>query len=245
MIRLFLPPHQFAGGAARILGQDHLHLVRVLRARVGEQVILLDNVGNAFAAEIVTIEKHETAARILAPVEAAPEPAISITIAQALGKGDKFEQALQHATEVGVTGFVPLLTERCVADLPRDREAARASRWLQVVKGAAEQSGRARMPHIAPPVRWAQFLAAIPPGAQAILLHAGETSLSLRGALDAGSGASSFLLAVGPEGGWSPSEVSAALKANMVPVQLGHRILRTETAALVAASQVLFHLDAT
>jgi hypothetical protein len=97
MHRLFLPPEQFSDETAIIVGSDHLHLTRVLRARAGESVLLLDNRGNAFQAALVTIGKTETTARIEGRVELPPEPPVAITVAQALGKGDKFEQVCSTA----------------------------------------------------------------------------------------------------------------------------------------------------
>src|SRR5690242_17508788 len=126
--RLFLPANQISGDTATILGSDHLHLTRVLRARQGESVLLLDNAGNAFQAVLVTIGKTETRAHIEARVDAPPEPPVHLTVAQALGKGDKFEQVVQHGTEVGASAFVPVRAERCVADVPAARVAERVAR---------------------------------------------------------------------------------------------------------------------
>ena len=245
MHRLFLPPEQFLGDTARIVGTDHLHLTRVLRARIGDAVTLLDSAGNAYCAVLVTIDKSETTARLEARLEMPPEPAVHIQIAQALGKGDKFEQVVQHGTEAGAGAFLPVRAERCVVDIPPGKIADRLARWRQIAKGAAEQSGRARIPDVAAPLSFAEMLhAAAAPDTFGLLLHPGEDSIPLRALLNCRpSPPERLLLAVGPEGGWSPAEVSAARMANLSPVTLGRRILRTETAALIAISQILYAFE--
>src|SRR5262245_24088897 len=101
MQRIFLPPDQITGKTARISGSDHQHLSRVLRARPGERILLLDNSGNAYQAILVSLHKTESLAQIETPITLPPEPVLFITVAQALGKGDRFEQVVQHGTEAG------------------------------------------------------------------------------------------------------------------------------------------------
>jgi 16S rRNA (uracil1498-N3)-methyltransferase len=244
MLRLFLPIAQFAGDTVSILGADHTHLVRVLRARPGAVITLLDNRGNAFRAVLVSIDKAETQARIEARIPTPPEPAVFITVAQALGKGDKFEQVIQHGTEAGASAFVPVRAERCVVEFPQARAAERIARWRQIARGAAEQSGRARIAEVEAPLRLEELLErATGPEDLGLFLHPGEETVPLRAALGRPDRPSRLWLAIGPEGGWSPKEVASARQANWVPVTLGARILRTETAALVAISQILYALE--
>ena len=113
-----------------------------MRARVGQSVIVLDGRGNAFRAVLVTIGKSESVARIEEAVAVPPEPPIILTIAQALGKGDKFEQVVQHGTEAGASAFIPVRAERCVVDVPDAKVRIAWLRWQQIAKSAAEQSGR-------------------------------------------------------------------------------------------------------
>jgi 16S rRNA (uracil1498-N3)-methyltransferase len=244
MRHLFLPAEQIAGDTARILGADHLHLARVLRARPGESVILLDNAGNAYRATLVSVDKTETVARIEGQEATQPEPCVEITVAQALGKGDKFEQVLQHGTEVGTSAFLAVRAERSVVDIPAGRVAERVARWRQIAKGAAEQSGRTRIASVSVPLTSAEMLRhaadhAIP----ALLLHTTPDATPLHTALSRRERPQRLLIAVGPEGGWSPAEVLAARASNVEVVTLGTRVLRTETAALVAVSQILYHYE--
>ena len=242
MQQIFLGAGQFQGDLARISGADHLHLARALRAKVGEKVVLLDGAGQAFAATVTEIGKRETTARIDGIVETLPEPPIHITVAQALGKGDKFEQVVQHGTEAGASAFVPVRAERSVADIPAAKIPDRLERWRQIAKGAAEQSGRSRIAEISEPLTFAQLVKqAQKDEIPLLLLHTDGNAPSLRTVLEAGlAKAPRLMIAIGPEGGWSSAEVSAALASNQRAVTLGPRILRTETAALVAISQILY-----
>lgn len=243
MHRVFVAPAQIVDGQAFLSGSDHRHIARVLRAQPGDEIVVLDGRGNAYRAFLVSIGKSETAARLAGSIEPPPEPQVAITVGQALGKADKFEQVVQHGVEAGACAFVALRARRCVADLPAGRAADRLARWGQIAKGAAEQSGRAYVPTVSGPLRLDAWMAqAQESGWPGILLHPGLESVPLHAALERlGEPPERLLLAVGPEGGWDPTEVSAARAANLTAVTLGPRILRTETAALVAISQILYH----
>ncbi len=242
--RLFVPPNHFDGDTVHITGPDHLHLARVLRARPGDPILLLDNQGNAFHAVLVSVEKAATIARTVAPAAVAPEPTVSVTVAQALGKGDKFEQVVQHGVEIGACAFVPIRADRSVVDIPAARLQERILRWRQIAKGAAEQSGRARIPEVTAPQRLNEALHGSVDFDACLLLHTvSESARSLRDVLTAIVAPTRLLIAIGPEGGWSSDEVETARSADAAIVTLGGRILRTETAALAAVSQILYHFE--
>lgn len=253
-MHIFLPSDQFSSAAVhdtgtsiqvKIDGNDHHHLTKVMRGRVGDTVVVLDGRGNAFEATLVTIERHHTLAVLNREVELAlpPEPPVHLTVAQALGKGDKFEAVIQHGTEVGASAFLPLLAERCVVDLPEARVPDRIARWHQIAKGAAEQSHRRLIPTILAPMRAKTLLMA--EQSATLLLHTDPSATPLHHALSSRMASTDqpprLILAVGPEGGWSHTEVIEATRANIPIVSLGPHVLRTETAALVAISQILYH----
>ena len=245
MIRLFLPPEQIVGETAHIRDNDHLHLTRVLRARPGDSLLLLDGRGNAFQARLVSLEKHETTAQIESAVIMPPEPPIFLTVGQALGKGDKFEQVIQHGTEAGASAFIPVRAERSVVDIPAAKVADRVTRWRQIAKGAAEQSGRSRIAEVAAPQTVQELLRTAANDTQALMLHTDPAAVRLRTMLETWKPdfPARLLLLVGPEGGWSPAETAQAQAAGALLVGLGPRILRTETAALVAISQILYSTE--
>lgn len=242
MQHIFLLPDQITAGRARIVGSDHLHLARVLRARPGDKVILLDNRGNGYRSRLVSVGKDLTEAEIETQVDLPPEPPIYITVAQALGKGDKFEQVIQHGTECGASAFLPVHAERCVVEVSAAKLPDRLARWQQIAKGAAEQSGRARIAEIRVPVTFAELLRDAEANDTPLLVLHTEDSVPMHHFLSQHSGLTRLILAVGPEGGWSRTEVTAAREAKASLVSLGLRTLRTETAALVALSQILYTL---
>ena len=243
-MNIFLKPEQFTAGVATLIESEHLHLTRVMRAKIGQELTLLDGLGNGFRAEIVEIAKHQTTAKILEPVALPAEPSIELSVAQALGKGDKFEQVIQHGTEIGASEFTPIRAERCVVDVPPAKIPDRVQRWGQIAKSAAEQSFRSRIPKVNAP---AAFKAAIESAAKSdshcLLLHTSKESIALVSALKRLDSPSKLTLLVGPEGGWSSGEIEFAQEFGVQTVSLGEYILRTETAALVAISQIIFHYD--
>jgi 16S rRNA (uracil1498-N3)-methyltransferase len=243
MHHLFLPVDQFTPDSARILGSDHHHLAKVLRMRVGEVLVLLDNRGNAFRATLTEVGKQSSMAQIEERLDLCSEPPIPLLVAQAPGKSDKFEQVIQHGTEVGATAFLPLLTERGVVSLPPDRAETKRERWQQIAKGAAEQSHRLHIPQVHSPQAFRQWISHQTPETT-LILHTDPALPTLAERLSQCLHPPvSLTLAVGAEGGWSPMEVSQAQAANISLVSLGKRILRTETAALVALSQILYHIE--
>jgi len=243
MPRLFISPEQIEGENARITGADHLHLARVLRARVGQPIVLLDGLGAAFRATLTSIDKRESMARIDEPLAPPGEPPVFITVGQALGKSDKFEQVIQHGTEAGASAFSPVKAERCVVEIPENRVLERAARWRQIAKGAAEQSFRARVPDVSAPEKFGDVIrAAEEARTPCLLLHTESPSIPLWEALARRDAPPDrMILLVGPEGGWSPGELKLAAGLGCELISLGPRILRTETAALVAISQLLYH----
>lgn len=246
MRSLFLPGSELsAQETVEIEGADFHHLAHVLRAKAGETLILLDNAGNAFRAEILSLQRRSLTARLMGAAQTAPEPALHITVAQALGKGDKFEQVVQHATEIGASAFIPLSTARSVIRLTeRDAEEKRI-RWFRVAKGAAEQAGRARIPAVLPLQTLPELTADLSRFSCAMLLHPEGNRMAEVWAerlADGKRSARSLLLMVGPEGGFSGEETEAARRAGAQIVSLGAHTLRTETAALVAVSHALYHL---
>jgi 16S rRNA (uracil1498-N3)-methyltransferase len=247
MHRLFLAPEQIDITARRagITGQDHQHLTRVLRARIGDSIVVLDGHGRAYQAEVTEISRSETVVRLGAAVTPPPEPFIHIAVAQALGKSDKFEIVVQHGTEAGASKFVPVVAERSVVEIPNDRIEPRLARWRAIAKGAAEQSFRACIPEIVAPANLNKVITeAKLANAAILLLHTSAECVSLYEALARmPSAPERAVLCVGPEGGWSCGELDLASELGIEPVSLGPHVLRTETAALVAISRLIHHFS--
>ncbi len=233
---LFIPGADLRQPCVTIGGPDYHHLVHVLRVRPGEILTLLDNAGSAAAGEVDEIRKRDLTVRVLAQVSPPAAAAVHVTVAQALGKGDRFEQALQHATEVGASAFIPLLTERTVVRVDGRDHAAKLARWAQVVKGAAEQSGRDHIPEVEPIRTLPDLCGNLNPYDSVLLLHPEGDRINQG---FSGPSRERVLLLIGPEGGFSPPEVDLARTAGAVVTRVSDYTLRTETAAVVALAQIL------
>lgn len=239
--RFFVPPAAIAGDTVTLPAEAAHHAATVLRLREGEAVLIHDGTGAGYACQLLRVSPKSATARVESRFIVATEPATRITVAQALPKtGEKIEQVLQHGTEIGAAGFVLFQAERSVARMEqREKIEKRLERWRGIVQGAAEQSGRGRLPT----VEWARSpveVAARPEETLRLVLHE-KADGTLRDALESDAGsARDLLFVVGPEGGFTEGEVRTLSGAAGRVVSLGPRVLRTETAALVALAQALF-----
>lgn len=245
MTRFFVRPDQIVGEFAYLDGDDAHHLRVVLHAQPGTKIAVLDGLGREWPAALTELGKTKAAAQLREPFEPNTEPNVKITVAQALPKvGEKMEQVWQRGTEIGVSGFWAYQSERSLTHLTGDRQEKRSVRWSAIVKTAAEQAHRAILPSLTVGGDLREVLASASGYDAAFLAYEGETETGLKRALQGISGTPArVLVIVGPEGGFSDTEVKAARKAGVQPVSLGPRILRTETAALVLASQILFYWE--
>jgi 16S rRNA (uracil1498-N3)-methyltransferase len=242
--RFFVPPDAVQGDTVTLPPESAHHARNVLRLRPGEALIVHDGAGTAYHCRLLDGSGGKQAtARVESSGPVATEPKTRITVAQALPKtSDKIEQILQHGTEVGAAGFVVWPAARSVARLADgDKVDKRLARWRGIVQGAAEQSGRG----VLPTVGW---LGSAPDLARTFgdydavfVLHEGATT-PLHTALDDLPTATRLLFIVGPEGGLTADhEVPQFVTGGARAVTLGTRVLRTETAALVALAQALYH----
>jgi 16S rRNA (uracil1498-N3)-methyltransferase len=237
-IRIHVEAGLGAGIEFALPGQAAAHVARVLRLRAGDPLVLFNGDGRDYAAELVAVGPREVRARVLEAQANGSESPLPIVLAQALARGEKMDWIVQKATELGVAGIVPLVTARSEVKLDESRARKRLEHWQAVAISACEQSGRARVPAIAPvqPLRtWVESLDG--PAARLALLPEGETTPRGLGAPAGGA-----VLAVGPEGGFDEADVSLLRGAGFRGLALGPRVLRTETAGTVAiaALQALY-----
>ncbi len=212
---------------------------QVLRLGVGDRVVaLLDGAGWEAEVALVQVDKKGVTAVLQQKRPVTSEPTSQLTLYACLLKRDNYEWVLQKGTEIGVSRFVPLLSERTVARPPKKRE-----RWQRIVTEAAEQSGRGRIPQIAPPIKLADVLARWQPNQSGLMPSVAAAGLTIASALTATEPVEvkpvEVAVFIGPEGGWTDDEVANGRAAGLIPVTLGKRILRAETAAIVAAALVM------
>ena len=220
------------GDRATFSTEQAHQIARVLRLPVGSRVRVLDNAGWQYEAELVAVGRQVTAV-LHDKQPAANEPAIHLTLYQALLKRDNFEWVLQKGTEIGVARFAPLLTARTVAHPPH-----KPDRWQRILTEAAEQCRRGRIPDLAEPLRLEDAWRAAQVADAALLPWEGEAGVTISAAL-AGKRPSTIAVFIGPEGGWTEEEVANGRAHGLLPVTLGPRILRAETAAVVSAALVM------
>jgi 16S rRNA (uracil1498-N3)-methyltransferase len=236
MHRFFIDPRQIAGPRVRF-DEDQAHQIRrVLRLRPGDLVLALDGRGRQYEVALEEVRNALVTGRIIAGTPATGESDARLTLFQSLLRRDKFEWVLQKGTELGVAAFAPVITHR---SLVRDAEEVKLERWRRIIKEAAEQSRRGRLPELYAPVSFEAALNQVVDYAKAILLWECAGGDRLGVALNDLPPAPAVALFVGPEGGYDEVEAERARAAGLTIVSLGPRILRTETAAIVAVALAL------
>jgi len=205
------------------------HAARVLRLRVGAPLTLFDGRGGEHEATLVAVDGARVVARVGAHRAIEREPPFPIVLAQALVKGERMDLVVQKAVELGATALQPLATLRCEVKLDAERAAKRLAHWRGVVRAACEQCGRNRLPEVRAPLALAELAAATTQGACWVLAPDGAAPLVAQPMPRGG-----VTLVVGPEGGLAPEELALLARAGALPVALGPRVLRTETAGLAA-----------
>lgn len=207
------------------------HLVRVLRLREGDACVLFNGDGKDHAARIASAGKREVVVEILSAAPVDNESPLRITLVQGIARGEKMDLILQKATELGVAAIVPVLAERTEVKLDAERTGKRMEHWRNVIVSACEQSGRARLPELAPPAALGDAGKAITDESVKLTLDPeGESTLATLTA----PASQSIAIAIGPEGGWSPRDRELLRMAGFSGLRLGPRVLRTETAGLAA-----------
>ncbi len=205
------------------------HAVTVLRLQAGDTLNLFNGAGGEYLASLVAVSKRETRARIIEFHARERESSVDITLALGISAGERMDYSLQKATELGVSAIQPLATERSVVKLAGERADKRLQHWQHVVIAACEQCGRNRVPAVAPVEKLYAYLAALGRGKRLLMLSPDADTPLTRVAP-----AAAAVLLIGAEGGLSPAEHQAARASGFAPVNLGPRILRTETAPVAA-----------
>jgi len=240
MARFFVPRKELQDKKGSVSGPELDHMRRVLRLRPGDRVTLFDDEGWEHEGVIRSYTDRLGEVEILTSFQSERESLLDITLAQALGKGEKMDLVVEKATELGVQAIAPFLSSRTVPRLDQAKMERRQARWGKIALSAAKQSGRARIPEI---LGVSDFPALVSRPWECdlkLLFWEGESRLNLTQLRAETPQLGSLLLVIGPEGGFSSEEASEAMRHGFKAVCLGKRILRTETAALAALSIVQF-----
>ena len=213
---------------------DLLHHLRAsLRLHLNEPLYLTDDRRRRHHAIVTDLTRERLTARILSSREGPEPPYPSLTLGQAILKGDHMDWIVQKATELGVETIVPLVTHRSVVRPQEARVTNQTARWQRIACEAAQQSEQWQLPTVQTPMDFQDFVTRLRPTVRLILVERADGKKLTDIQLPAGP-AASLAVAVGPEGGWHAEEVTMAKEQNFQPVTLGTTILRSETASLAA-----------
>lgn len=240
MHRFFLP--QLYAEEMYIEGVDARHISKVLRMQPGAKLQIVSDDGVSAVAEITAIDSERVSVRCLEKLAESHEPRVKLVLAQGLAKGEKMDFIIQKAVEMGAYSVIPVAMEHSVVRLDGAKAAKKVERWQKIAESAAKQSKRDIVPQVQAVQSMGEMLASCTCQTK-IIAYECEDRLSLKAALkaaEAAGGISELLLIIGPEGGISESELEQARQAGAVPVSLGRRILRAETAGLVAISAIFY-----
>lgn len=249
MHRFFAPSFDPGDETVALPRDEAEHLTRVLRIGVGDMVSVFDGRGHEFLARVVSGAHRDVRVQLLSRIEPARESSVSITLAQAVLKGEKMDDVVRDAVMLGVSAIQPLVTKRTEATAAALVRGARLDRWRRVALASAKQSRRAVLPEIRTPLTIESYLSDPPPTLRLMLV---EPMIGSGGAGESGDDVeplsvlrgvpapADVALLVGPEGGWEESEVALASAAGVRLVSLGHRTLRADAVPVAALSVLHF-----
>ena len=244
MQRFFVTPDQVGEDKIRIQGSDVNHMKNVLRMRPGEEVMVSDGNNRQYRCRVEDYPDGEAVLAILEAGLVDTELPSRIYLFQGLPKQEKMELIVQKAVELGVCQVIPVQTRRCVVKLDAKKAAKKVQRWQQIAESAAKQAGRGYIPAVSEVMTFQEALAFSE--ALDIRLIPYELADGMEGTrkiLDGIRPGQSVGIFIGPEGGFEKEEVSRAVEAGTMPITLGKRILRTETAGIAVLSILMYRLE--
>lgn len=240
----FLPPAAITPPTISITGQVLTHVRDSLRMKAGDRLLVGDGAGRRYEAEVTTVTKAAVTAQILDCMLQPPSRQPSLMLAQALLKGEKMDWVIQKSTELGVASIVPLQTRHAVVQPRPDRVEAQTARWHRIALEAAQQSEQWTVPAVMGPQPVLRYVGTHSGSLCLMLTERREQSANLREITLPSSPSARITLMVGPEGGWAPEELAEAEQAGVVPITLGPKILRAETASIIAIGILQHRLGA-
>jgi 16S rRNA (uracil1498-N3)-methyltransferase len=237
-LRFYNPENLKIGASIKLSNNAATHATRVMRLNVGDKLFLFDGSGADFECELVSVQKSVTLAKVLKVITVNSESPLNITLLLGISAGDRMDIGIQKAVELGVNRIIPIRTERSIVKLDEDKAKKRVEHWQHIVIAACEQSGRAVLPIVEMP----NALNVITKPAAANTLRLTLDPLADKKLANLPKPTGEIQLLIGAEGGLSANEIALAHAQGFIGVQLGKRILRTETApmAAIATMQTLW-----
>lgn len=243
MPKFFVDRSSIQGDTVYIYGDNVNHIKNVFRMKVGRELVLCDGCGNDYNAVITAESSDCITANIVSTVCSGTEPCVRVTLYQGLPKGSKMDLIIQKNVELGVSRIVPVMCDRTVVKLDNKDVNRKVDRWNKIAHEAAKQSGRGVVPMVAEPVTFDDAIDMAKTSDLLLIPYEKEKETRLKDVLRKNTVASDVSVFVGPEGGFEEREIEIATCNKVVPVTLGERILRTETASMYMISIVIYELD--
>ena len=234
MRRFYIPPGQIGNKESLITGTDAHHLRDVLRLQLGQRIVVFDGTGREFEAQILRMDRQQVVVSMKARMETDPPPALHLTIAQGYLKDKKMDGVVRQLTELGVGRWIPFLSKRAIPVPDEKRLQGRYRRWQKISLESLKQCGRSHVMEIDPLSSFDDVLKRSEDYDLKIIFWEDVKSHRLADRVSSDR-PKSVLLVVGPEGGFGPEEISAAVAEGFKTVGMGPRTLKAETAAVAAA----------
>ena len=242
MSRYFVNSTQIIENQITIIGEDYQHLKKVLRAVKGDIITVCCD-GFDYISEINEISNTYISSNIIEKNKNLTEAALKVTLYQGLPKADKMELIVQKCIELGVNEIIPVITERCISKINNNNDAQnKVARWQKIALEAAKQCNRGIVPQIGTPIKFNEAIALASKMDLSVIPYEKENATGLNAVVAKCSDVTTASILIGPEGGFTQREIQLAESHNIKKITLGPRILRTETAGMVALSLMMYEL---
>ncbi|MFD2759465.1 16S rRNA (uracil(1498)-N(3))-methyltransferase [Lentibacillus juripiscarius] len=245
--RYFVPSENWIDEQVYVTGDDAHHVTRVMRLKTGNEIICNHPDGQAAICTITSMNADEVRAEIKEWMDTSNESPVSVTIVQALAKGDKFELVLQKGTELGASAFIPLKAERSVVVWDDKKAEKKMARYSKILKEASEQCHRNKIPQLHPAMAIKELMEQSQSFERKLFAYEEEAKTdafqTFAQSVARFKPGDHVLIVIGPEGGFSENEANVMKQEGFAPVRLGPRILRTETAAMYALASISYHFE--
>ena len=245
MPRFFVEPDQVCGNKIIIEGSDVNHITKVLRMKIGEELMVCDGTGLDYFCTIAKLDSDAVFCDVCNKWESYSELPVKVTLFQGLPKADKMELIIQKTVELGVCEIVPVAMQRSIAKLDDKKAGRKIERWQSISESAAKQAGRGIIPKVTEPMSFAEALEYAKEMDSIIVPYENAKGISYtKEVIREAKACTRLAIFIGPEGGFADSEIERAKEAGAKLVTLGNRILRTETAGMATLAILMYEFEA-
>lgn len=241
MPRFFIKSSDIINDRVFISGDDFQHIKKVLRLQVKDSVWLSDGKGTDYFSEIHSYQEQSVCLKIQEKHTNTSEPSVEVTLFQGLPKAEKFEVIIQKCVELGISRIVPVRMKRCVVNMEEQQAKKKVERWQKISLEAAKQSKRGKVPSIEMPITFQKAIEECKNFELKLFAYENHSERNLRAVLTKNH-TNNVAIFIGPEGGFAEEEIELAIQQNLIPISLGPRILRTETAGFALLAVVMYEM---